>query len=596
MKISYIKRNELDWHGLRLGEEAKKRKWDFGQEKLNIDIINDWEKHAIGLGDAIIWRSSQLNITDEKNTLLNLLKNKVVLNQILINKPYLANKLFQQKLIDKYFAKYAIETFVAKNHEGIKNLIRKKILCYPFIGKPKIGAKGVGIIKINNEKQLKEIKVNIRNYVWQNFIKNDGDYRILVLGGVALGAIKRVAKKGSYLNNLFQGGSAQQVIDKNILNEITEIATKVVAFFELDFVGVDIIWDQKEKKYKILEINTTPQWQGFEKTTGINVSSYLLDWIENMYLRNKKSTSELIEKYFDQNCHLFSRYKLHYIIRKYLWFGDDWSKKMVSKYKNEYLGKNDLEIRNRLVNMLKIDEGKKKEVKDSFRSKIRSAYRKKAANIELIDLVLFNNLFAKTVYKKDLREIIKKIISDKELFILKEKLIKDKKMMAELSTWAINYLYLLRFYLGESVSFYSPKEMLDIAKTQFSEEEKYLELKIYFLTHVIIGETNFYSKSVNQEVREDIVEILKYIEQLILNNYHAISLDCKLEFLVCNRLVHRTSLIEQLIFSEADNSMCDNGNFIVDKFNDKKNRKKNTAIKAEHRNVLYLLAKKKYRH
>ena len=56
---------------------------------------------------------------------------------------------------------------------------------------------------------------------------------------------------------------------------------KLVKLFECDYAGVDLIYDEKEKKLRFMEMNFMPQWSGFAKATKVNVPLELLTYASN---------------------------------------------------------------------------------------------------------------------------------------------------------------------------------------------------------------------------------------------------------------------------------------------------------------------------
>lgn len=59
------------------------------------------------------------------------------------------------------------------------------------------------------------------------------------------------------------------------------LAEKVARVCGLDYCGVDIMKDENDNSY-ILEVNRQCQFQGFEKSTGINVAKLVVE----MFLKN----------------------------------------------------------------------------------------------------------------------------------------------------------------------------------------------------------------------------------------------------------------------------------------------------------------------
>ena len=80
------------------------------------------------------------------------------------------------------------------------------------------------------------------------------------------------------------------------------------------------------------------------------------------------------------------------------------------------------------------------------------------------------------------------------------------------------------------------------------------------------------------------------LEEIIRKNYFSISLDNKVEFLVCCKLCGFQTMLEEIIQDEASKSLAEVGNFIVDKMNVKKKLANNQFLISEHRNVLYIMS------
>jgi hypothetical protein len=109
---------------------------------------------------------------------------------------------------------------------------------------------------------------------------------------------------------------------------------------------------------------------------------------------------------------------------------------------------------------------------------------------------------------------------------------------------------------------------------------------VYYVTHSIIGASRFYSRSVTDH-QETYLKMLLKVEELIENDFFDITLDNKLEFLVCCRLLGYTSRLTTIIAGEAAASLSPLGNFIADKAD---NHFKLGIRTSEHRNTLYLMA------
>ncbi len=98
-----------------------------------------------------------------------------------------------------------------------------------------------------------------RYFIVQKFIPNDGDYRILVMGGKVKRVIHRRAVGATHLNNTSQGGEAT-LVDLAILpSAVLEAAELIAAKLRREVTGVDMIQHKDTGEYFFLEANNMPQ-------------------------------------------------------------------------------------------------------------------------------------------------------------------------------------------------------------------------------------------------------------------------------------------------------------------------------------------------
>lgn len=141
----------------------------------------------------------------------------------------------------------------------------KKILQYPIVIKSTVGQKGKDNYLAKTKKEaLKIIKAYPdTDFMMQEFIPNEGDWRIQVYGNKAALALKRIGKTGSHLNNTSAGGETIMTELSNVNPLLLEMAEDAAQVMDLQVAGVDIIEDKKTKKAYVLEVN-----QGSQIVTG----------------------------------------------------------------------------------------------------------------------------------------------------------------------------------------------------------------------------------------------------------------------------------------------------------------------------------------
>ena len=136
------------------------------------------------------------------------------------------------------------------------------------------------MIKIDNREELeilveKKDEKNLGMYLWQSYLPTRWDLRVVIVGGRAIGAMKRSAVGEEFRSNFSLGG---EVDSWKMSQEEKLLAEKTAKVCGLDYGGIDIMKDEDGNNY-ILEVNRACQYKGFEKSTGINVAGEVLEML-----------------------------------------------------------------------------------------------------------------------------------------------------------------------------------------------------------------------------------------------------------------------------------------------------------------------------
>ncbi len=566
---------------------------------ITLRSLSQADKIIPQLGSVIIWRSSYLTNTERTAFLKTIARRRFLINQAICQTPDIARKTYQQSILENFPDIEGIPSYRFSNKEQVLKSIQDRKLHFPLVIKTDIGSQGKGVALLKNKNDIQKIEEEVlANSLFQNFIKSDGDYRVLVFGGKVLGTMKRVSQDPkNFRNNISQGGKAIRIADSTIKKTLTDIALTTAAVFDLYFTGVDIIYNQEKKKYQVIEVNTVPQWRGLQTITPFNIADQIIRECRQLIDRNREKPYQLIKNYYETFFPFLSPKKFHYASRMFLWQKDKGNRQKLAALKRAYLGKGSGETKRKLSQILQgagisFSAG----APLSARAKRREPFFKKYPHLRKYLRLLFKNIFANIIYHRDLRPIIKTLVGDRELLALYRQLIEDEKAIQILSSYAINYFYLLKFYFRNDRSRQvdiSPERLYQIGrKINHSKDKTLLELKIYLFTHSIIGASAFYSRPIDK--KGPYLKMIKTLERLIRENFFAVSLDNKLEFLVSANILDYQSSLKNLIYQEADRSLSDLGNFIIDRANDHRQTKTNNFIQAEHRNVLYLISHHPY--
>lgn len=211
----------------------------------------------------------------------------------------------------------------------------------------------------------------------------------------------------------------------------------------------------------------------------------------------------------------------------------------------------------------------------------------KYPSLKMYNKILFRNLFCETVYGINLRGVIAKQIKTEELVKLRDELYRDTAAIAVLATHAINYFYVLDCYLDEKETFFDPAVFLRLVETEdVFKNKSTAALRVYLLTHCIIGESAFYAKKIKRSV-ETYEKMFSTLEKIIHDDYANVSLDNKVEFLVCAKLCEKKSFLETKILKDAEKAFDVEGNYFTE---NGKRKNEDSFRSGEHRNVLALMA------
>lgn len=197
-----------------------------------------------------------------------------------INQHIIDTNKFQQLL---FFNFHNIGTpsslffFIKKRHFSLYADLIKKRFSYPFIAKDPYLDRGKGLFLISNDQELEDcLSTSINTWLlFQEYISNEGEYRITVLGDKIIGTFKRY-NPTSYRNNLakwtiFENCTLPEAIQQDMI--------AMVQLYGLDFAGIDLIISG-DKSY-VLEINASPQFARTESVCGINVVQEVVEYLKN---------------------------------------------------------------------------------------------------------------------------------------------------------------------------------------------------------------------------------------------------------------------------------------------------------------------------
>lgn len=164
------------------------------------------------------------------------------------------DKYIQSKFLRKFASKYYIPTYIANTESQISPICEE--IGFPCIAKETHSFGGQGVHLLKKKTDIGSILPIFRRVIFQPFIPNEGDYRIVCIGNVSVFCAKRTAAKGSITNNVASGGTGTLEIPEPTRSKLIKAALSIHKKTELDISGIDMVIDKNTGQMKVFEINS----------------------------------------------------------------------------------------------------------------------------------------------------------------------------------------------------------------------------------------------------------------------------------------------------------------------------------------------------
>lgn len=308
---------------------------------------------------------------------------------------------------------------------------------------------------------------------------------------------------------------------------------------------------------------------------------------------NAMHLAENIHAYYLTNLARLSPEKqFHFCSRIGAWLDDPVALQHLAEMRGQYIPSSSENLQQELANMVR------QPVRGLANANtLREPYFRKYPWLRGLELALFRVRHLRTMYGIDGRVELLNIVPRQQLEGYVRQLLADPQALRILSTYAINFIYLVeRQMLGHT----NPRDidatmLYNLINGYDLSDPLQLQLLFYLYTHCIIADTNFYVAKVPEDCLPDYRAMLQKLDELILDNVAQLSLDTKLEFLVCCRICRYDAKCTELIYKECETSLSPDGMFLIDTHNSFANRNgKKTFAASEHRNVLYIMSTHPY--
>ena len=136
------------------------------------------------------------------------------------------------------------------------------------------GTQGVGVMIASSMDEVEGMLDALwglgQEILLQEFVRESRgrDVRALVVGDRVVAAMRRQARTGEFRSNLHRGGEGKKV---ELARDFAEAAVKAARVIGLEVAGVDML--ESRAGPKIMEVNSTPGFEGLEKVTGTDIAT-----------------------------------------------------------------------------------------------------------------------------------------------------------------------------------------------------------------------------------------------------------------------------------------------------------------------------------
>ena len=267
--------------------------------------------------DMLLWRSpagySSAAVIERIQVWINRHKKVTINTHTAGGRTYNSNKFFQHELFlnDEVTRPCTLPCYPAISADFImEKLVATGRISFPFVLKLNYGTTGEGIEFIQSETELRAFKQNFSEYMVEKYVKSRYDWRVFVLGGVAIGTMKKIGNEENPTDFVARSAGLERWTEDNLdlAEEMQYIAAHAAATSDLEYTGVDFIIDDATGQIYILETNVAAGWQnGFFEATGVNVPEKIMEWFSDRADFYDGLGRKAIEQYVSRRLSLMSR-------------------------------------------------------------------------------------------------------------------------------------------------------------------------------------------------------------------------------------------------------------------------------------------------
>jgi tetrahydromethanopterin:alpha-L-glutamate ligase len=164
---------------------------------------------------------------------------------------------------------WATESFA----EAQRIVTRESAAGHALVAKPLFGSQGKGLQRVGlidgKHHPLPALDAGLA-YL-QRFIEPVStpgfDWRVLVIGGRAVSAMRRISEH--WVHNVAQGARGEAAV---LTDELAWLAERAAQALDMDYAGVDLMPSAHGAPVQVIEVNGVAAWQGLQRVSGFCIA------------------------------------------------------------------------------------------------------------------------------------------------------------------------------------------------------------------------------------------------------------------------------------------------------------------------------------
>lgn len=168
------------------------------------------------------------------------------------------------------------KSYMAGDLAGTRQIVREWEK--PVVVKGTSGRHGTATFLVTTEAELEPLLKGRGDmqFIIQEYLPNDGDWRMFVVGGEVVGAFKRQVKEGDRLK---LNRSLGQSMLCPLPDQMRTLARRACEALGVAVAGVDAVIDERDGQAKVIEVNQAPEFDVMEKRTGVAVGEKIVEYL-----------------------------------------------------------------------------------------------------------------------------------------------------------------------------------------------------------------------------------------------------------------------------------------------------------------------------